>query len=160
METAYDLLRGHPFTGDLPKEQLTRLSMCAHRAMFHSGVRIFRENTPADRFWLIRQGHVVLDYESPGKRTQEIETLEPGSVLGWSWMAPPFTWHFGAVAEDDVFAVEFNAAEVRRLCTADPELGYELTRRFAQVVVDRLQATRRRLIDATGESTPTPPEPP
>jgi hypothetical protein len=38
-----------------------------------------------------------------------------------------------------------------RACDADPALGYELLRRFVQVVVDRLQSTRIRLLDLYGQ---------
>jgi hypothetical protein len=39
---------------------------------------------------------------------------------------------------------------VRQLLDDDPALGYALTRRFVGVVVDRLQATRLRLLDLYG----------
>jgi hypothetical protein len=36
------------------------------------------------------------------------------------------------------------------MCAADPALGYELTRRFAAIMLDRLQNTRIRLLDLYG----------
>ncbi|HEV2460023.1 MAG TPA: hypothetical protein VGS80_16825, partial [Ktedonobacterales bacterium] len=44
-------------------------------------------------------------------------------------------------------AVAFDGACLRAKCDADHELGYELMRRFAQVIVERLQATRLQLLD-------------
>jgi hypothetical protein len=76
-----------------------------------------------------------------------LESLEAGAVLGWSWMFPPYRWHFGAVAAATTFAVTFNGALVRALCQRDPGLGYELTTRFLQVMGDRLQASSIRLAD-------------
>jgi hypothetical protein len=38
---------------------------------------------------------------------------------------------------------------------ADPALGHALSRRFIGVVVDRLQATRIRLLDLYGSPWPT-----
>ena len=29
-----------------------------------------------------------------------IETLEAGEVVGWSWLFPPYRWHFDARALD------------------------------------------------------------
>jgi CRP/FNR family cyclic AMP-dependent transcriptional regulator len=46
--------------------------------------------------------------------------------------------------------IEFDAPGVRRLMADDHELGHELTTRFMSVVVDRLQATRVRLLDLYG----------
>jgi hypothetical protein len=44
-------------------------------------------------------------------------------------------------------AFEFDARAVRAACDADPALGYELTQRLSGLVVQRLQATRARLLD-------------
>jgi hypothetical protein len=79
-----------------------------------------------------------------------IETLDAGTVLGWSWLFPPYAWHFGATAAASTLAVEFDAQGVRRLCDEDPVLGYALVQRFTRVVVDRLQSTRIRLLDLYG----------
>jgi CRP/FNR family transcriptional regulator, cyclic AMP receptor protein len=46
--------------------------------------------------------------------------------------------------------VTFDAACLRGKADADPELGYELMRRFIPVIVERLQATRIRMLDVYG----------
>lgn len=40
-----------------------------------------------------------------------------------------------------------DARAVRALCVTDPALGYELTRQFTAIMLDRLHNTRMRLID-------------
>ena len=45
-----------------------------------------------------------------------------------------------------VEALEFDGRAVRAAFDADPCLGYEMTRRFVEVVAGRLQATRFRLL--------------
>jgi hypothetical protein len=67
--------------------------------------------------------------------------------MGWSWLVPPYRWHFGAVAARSVDAIQFHGADVMRLCDDDPVLGMDLMRRMFGVAVDRLQATRLRLLD-------------
>jgi len=39
---------------------------------------------------------------------------------------------------------------IRGKCDEEPKLGYELFKRFAQIIGQRLQATRLRLIDIYG----------
>jgi len=150
MMSTLDLLTTHPFLEGLPALWLERLSYEAKRNVHHGGSRLFREGGPADRFWLIRDGRVALEFNVPGRGEIVIEELGPGSVLGWSWMFPPYRWHFSAVAVEQILAIELNGAGVRRLCDNDPALGYELTRRFAGVLIDRLQAARLRLVDLYG----------
>ena len=69
-----------------------------------------------------------------------------GELMGWSWLFPPFLWAFGAVAAGPVETFEFDARTVRAQCGCDPALGYEVTRRVAEVLTKRLKSTRSRLI--------------
>jgi CRP-like cAMP-binding protein len=154
MNTTFDLLSAHDFLEGLPASWLERLSYQARRAVHHGGSRLFREGTRADRFWLIRDGRVALEFHVPGHGDIVVEHLGPGSVLGWSWLFPPYRWHFGAVAVEPTLAIELDGPGVRRLCDDDPALGYELTRRFAAVLVDRLQVARMRLVDLYGHPAP------
>jgi CRP-like cAMP-binding protein len=79
-----------------------------------------------------------------------IETVEGGDAVGWSWLFEPYRWHFDAVAVEPVRAVAIDGACLRGKCDADHELGYALMRRFAGIVIDRLQHTRIRLLDVYG----------
>ncbi|GAA2367011.1 cyclic nucleotide-binding domain-containing protein [Dactylosporangium salmoneum] len=153
MITTFDLLAAHPFLAGLPAGQVERLARWARRAPFRAGTRIFEENGRAQRCWFIRDGSVELRTRVPGRGEVVVETLGPGSVLGWSWLFPPYRWHFAAVAVRPVLSIALDGAGVRALCRDDPELGYELTTRFMAVVVDRMQATRLRLLGL--HETPT-----
>ena len=150
MMTTLDLLTTHPFLEGLPASWLERLSYQAKRNVHHAGSRLFREGGPADRFWLIRDGRVALEFNVPGRGDIVIEQLGPGSVLGWSWMFPPYRWHFGAVAAEQTLAIELDGRGVMRLCGDDAALGYELTKRFSAVLIDRLQAARMRMVELYG----------
>ena len=141
----------HPFLDGLAPEHAAALERAARSVRFHAGTRIFTEGGPADRFWLLLEGHVQLDARVPGRGAVVIESLPPTSVLGWSWLFPPYTWHFGATAVGNTSAIEFDAEPVRQACDADATLGYELLQRFVRVVVDRLQSTRIRLLDLYGQ---------
>lgn len=154
MITAHDLLAAHPFMAGVPDRFLDRMAYYSHRATFHAGTRIFREGGRADRFWLIRDGLVSLDTHLPGRGDVVLETIGPGQVLGWSWLFPPYRWHFGATADTSVLAIAFDGAGIRAMCAAEPELGYELTRRLIEVVVERMQATRLRMLDLYDEPAP------
>jgi CRP-like cAMP-binding protein len=148
MITTADLLTEQHFLAGIRPIHLERLSYYARRSVFQAGRRVFNEGGHADRFWIIREGLVRLDTHLPDRDDVIVETLGAGAVLGWSWLFPPHTWHFGAVAVEPTLTIEFDGPGVLRLCQGDPEIGYELARRFLTVVVERMQATRSRLIDA------------
>jgi CRP/FNR family cyclic AMP-dependent transcriptional regulator len=150
MITMAGLLVEQPFFAGMRPVHLERLSYYARRSTFRAGARIFNEGGHANGFWLIREGTVQLDITLPDRGQVAVETLQPGAVLGWSWLFPPYTWHFGALAVEPVLAIEFDGPAVQRLCEGSPELGYELTRRFLNVVFERMQATRMRMIKVYG----------
>lgn len=154
MTSTRDLLAEHPFVDGLAPLSLDRLATYAHPMYRDRGHRLFAAGRPAVRFWLLRTGRVALDLAVPGRGDVVIETLGPGAVLGWSWIFPPWQWQFGAVVAEPIRAIEFNAAGVRHLMGDDPEIGYELSRRFMAVMLDRLQATRTRLLDLYGYPEP------
>ncbi|HET6214608.1 MAG TPA: cyclic nucleotide-binding domain-containing protein [Micromonosporaceae bacterium] len=150
MTSTRELLAEHPFLAGLPAGWTDRLAGTVRRIGYPASDRIFHEGGPAEHFWLIHTGRVALDIHVPGRGDVLIETLGPGAVLGWSWLFPPYRWHFGAVAAEQTGTVQFDAAAVMRLCQDDPQFGFELLHRFIGVVVDRLQTTRIRLLDLYG----------
>jgi CRP/FNR family transcriptional regulator, cyclic AMP receptor protein len=113
MQPAAEALQTLPIFRDLTEWQRHSLGRCARRSMFHAGNRIFRENEPADRMWLIISGRVVVDATHPGRGDVVIDTLGPGEALGWSWMFPPYRWHFGATAAETTLTVELDGPQVR-----------------------------------------------
>lgn len=122
------------------------LSKIASQKQFKMGETIFRQGEEADGFYLIETGLVSLDYELPGKRRIEIQQLGAGEVLGWSWLTEPYKWKFGASAVENVTASFFRTADVREQCARDPKLGYVLMERIARSLIERLQATRHKLL--------------
>jgi CRP-like cAMP-binding protein len=142
----------------LPAGSRERLLRLGREVTFPAGALIFKEGRIADRFWIIRNGTVALNLHVPGRRPPTVETIGPGDLLGWSWLFPPYVWHFGAQARSPVIADEFDAGTVRVLCEEDLALGYGLMHGVAGVIADRLTATRMRLLDLYGPygSGPSP----
>ena len=131
----------------------TLIAGCGQNVGFTHGELLAREGAPADTFYLVRKGRVALTTHVPARGAVVIETLDPGEVVGWSWLFPPYVWHFDARAVDDVRAVAFDGACLRGKCEVDHSLGYTLMGRFAAVMIDRLQHTRLRLLDVYGSGS-------
>jgi len=147
-----EVISGHDLFAHLPVDHLELLAGCASNVAFAQGQQIFLEGGPADAFYLIRQGHVALGMSAPGQGRLLIETLAADDVLGWSWLVPPYHWHFDAEALEPTAAVMFDAACLRGKLASDVRLGYELMSGFLPIIVDRLQATRLRLLDLYGDA--------
>lgn len=150
MKTIDALVRDIRVFEGLAPDTLALIAGCGTNVRFAEGETLFRAGRPADTFYVIRQGSVALEAFAPARPPITIETIEAGDVLGWSWLFPPYRWHFDAHALSTVRATAFDGACLRGKCDEDPALGYELMSRFAQVLIERLQWTRLRLMDVYG----------
>lgn len=151
MRTLDLVLRDVPLFKGLTDEQRLLLAGCAGNVHFREGQILFREGDQADTFFLIRHGSVAIETFVAARGGITIETVEDGDIVGWSWLFAPYRWHFDARALTDVRATGFDGACLRGKCDEDPELGYELMSRFAQVLMERLQWMRLRLLDVYGD---------
>jgi len=142
-------LASQPFFKGLSAPQLDLLLNNSMEVEFPAGKSIFREGELANRFYLVIEGEVALESAPKDKAgvPQLIQTIGAGDVLGWSWLFPPYFWRFDARAVKPTKAIFIYGTRVRELCENDPRLGYELMKRTAEVVIGRLQATRRQLLE-------------
>ena len=146
------LLAEHPLLSGLERPQLELIVGCATNVRYSPGEFIFREGQPADHFYLVREGRVAVEVFVPNKGPVTIETIEGGEMLGWSWLFPPFKARFDARAMTVVRALSLDGGCLRSKCEHDAALGYDLLKRFTQLVVSRLEATRMQLLDLYGNA--------
>jgi CRP/FNR family transcriptional regulator, cyclic AMP receptor protein len=152
MRTIDQLIAESPTFEGLPKEQLEFIAGCAWNERIPAGTLVLREGERAERFFLIRHGTVSLEIDAPGRGPLLIQTLHDGEVVGWSWLFAPHRWAMDGRAITDCSVVAFDGTCVRGKCEADHELGYELMKRFAANLIERLQGTRMQLIDIYGRA--------
>lgn len=146
-----EILANVPFFEGMAEEELALIAGCGRNVHFDTGDTILRQGDAADTFFVVRHGTVAVGNFVPPRGELVIETLEAGDLLGWSWLFPPYRSHFDARALSPVRATQFDGACLRDKCAADPAFGYGLMSRFAQVLIERLQWTRLRLLDIYGD---------
>jgi len=147
VETLERILIDHPFFAGMREEYMDLLVGCASNVRFDAGQFILREGEEANKFYLIRQGQVALEIYAPERGSINIQTLSAGEILGWSWLVPPYRWRFDARAVELTRALALDGKCLREKCERDHSLGYELLKRFSQVMVDHLTAARLQLIN-------------
>jgi len=141
------LMAAHPFLKGVSRQHLEVLAASAMLKEFTLGEIIFREGDPANRFYLIETGQVILETSEKDQEPALIQTISAGDVLGWSWLFPPYYWHFNARAAEPTKAIFFYGTRLREQCEEDRDLGYELMKRMAAIIIERLQATRQQLAE-------------
>lgn len=147
MQTLAAILSGHPFFHGLGAQYMELVTGCAVNVRFHTDHYLFHEGEPATHFYLIREGKVALETIAVPHRPVVIETIEAGEVLGWSWLFPPYRWHFNARAIEPIRTIMLDGVCLREKGETDHDLGYELVKRMAHILIQRLQTTRLQLLD-------------
>lgn len=153
MQTLEPILAEHPFFKDLEPCHLQLIAGCASNVRFNAGQFIFHEGDEANQFYLICHGRVALEISALERGSIVIQTIGEGEVLGWSWIFPPYRWHFDARAVELTRAIALDGECLRTKCEEDHNLGYECLKRFADIIMQRLQATRLQLLDLYGTHT-------
>src|SRR4026207_865230 len=147
----------HPFLAGMNRKELALLTDCATAIEYKKGQEIFRAGEVANRFCLLESGKVVLEASRGSGPPVIVDTIGAGDLLGWSWMFPPYTWHFTARAIEPTKAIFFHGTILREYCEKDHSLGYELLKRMTAVMNRRMEATRNKMSAVQFERTAVPP---
>ncbi|MDB6055418.1 MAG: cyclic nucleotide-binding protein hydrogenase accessory protein HoxI [Verrucomicrobiales bacterium] len=146
-QSLLEKLETHPFFKGMKPAHLKVLANASMISNFEKGDVIFSEGDPANRFYVIQHGKVVLAAQSTGKPEVKFQIIGAGDLLGWSWLFAPYYAHFKASALESTQSLFLYGTRLREACEEDHELGYELMKRTLKVVIQRLQATRQRILD-------------
>ncbi|MCM2272013.1 MAG: cyclic nucleotide-binding domain-containing protein [candidate division Zixibacteria bacterium] len=147
METLERYVAEHPFFAGMSEKHIQLIVGCASNVKYDAGQQIDRAGMEANTFFLVRQGRVAVEIVNPTSGPITIQTVGDGDVLGWSWLFPPYIHHFDSKALDLTRAIALDGKCLRQKCDADHELGYELFKRFAQIMEQRIASTRLQLMD-------------
>jgi CRP-like cAMP-binding protein len=151
MKEMRSILQKHPFFRDLKDAHLDNVIDCASYAEFREGDVILKEHGPAENFYLIRDGLVAIETILGESRALTIQTIGKDDILGWSWLIPPHRSRFNCRAVRPTTAIKFDGRRLREKCEKDCGLGYEIIKRLAVVFAERLEQTRKQLLDMYGK---------
>ena len=142
------LVGEQPLFEGLSQRYIDLLAEAAMLKEFAADEVIFREGDPANRFYLVLDGEVALESTTRERGSVLLQTIGANDVLGWSWLFPPYYWHFDARALKPTKAIFFYGTWLRENCERDHDFGYEMMKRMSAVIIKRLQATRKKLAEA------------
>lgn len=141
-----EYLARHPTFDGLAPEHVALIASYAKLVTYEAGRRLFVRDEPAREFFIVREGRVTVGVPSIEGESLEIQTVGEGSMLGWSWLIPPYRWSFDAQAITDTTVLAVDGEKLREACDRDVRLGYELMKRFALLMAKRLNAARMAAI--------------
>jgi CRP-like cAMP-binding protein len=135
------------FGAGLSPHALTRLRESASTRTYESGEAVMREGDLAPPFGIVSAGRVALRLLVPERGAVTILTVEPGDMVGWSAIVPPYRATSTAIAVEPTRIFQIEAPALRALLRDDPDLAATVYPRVLEALARRLGATRHQLLD-------------
>jgi len=136
---------------DLPDAQLEPLTVFSDVQMFAKGEIIFRETDPADRVYVMIEGSAELIISADGIGARRLTEITEGDLLGWCPLVRRKRLTATARATSPTKVVAIDGDRLLILCESNPRFGYDLMNRTALVLSQRLNATRRQLMEIASD---------
>lgn len=124
-----------------------RLASISGHAVFTSGEVVLRDGAPTPFLGLVEAGRIGLRLSVPERGNQTVVTIEPGELVGWSAVVPPYRATAEAVALEPTRLETFDATLLRDLLATDRDLAAELLPILLGCVSDRLTTSWQQLLD-------------
>ena len=151
---APELLRRYPFFSFLKPAQLKKIAQIAKEETYERSAILFKENEPADTFFILLKGSIELyftvevEYHPELRKELKFRVIYPGESFGISAFIQPHVLTSSARATEPSRVIKIEAAPVLEMSQEDEKLAYELIYRVAKAAMDRLNATRLQLAAA------------
>lgn len=147
IRTVKDFLAEATFFQDMEERHLELLSGCGKIMHFEAGDFLLKEGSEANSFYLILKGEVVVESYVPAEGPMMVAKVGVGNITGFSWLFPPYRNQFDSRALTKVTVIHLNGKCLRGKAEDNHDLGYMLMKQFAQIMLQRMQDNRRRILD-------------
>jgi CRP-like cAMP-binding protein len=99
---------------------------------------LFREDEPAERFYMMKSGNVLLEQRISNKVTACVGSIKPGFSFGWSAMIKDGLYTNDAICVEPSEIYSFKRNKIQKLFVQDPEMGFRMYQRLLVIIKKRL----------------------
>jgi CRP-like cAMP-binding protein len=149
MPSIYESIAKAPIFEGLQPDQIESVAAGAQELMVPAGKLVIGRGEAAEHFFLVGEGTIALEVESPGSGAVRVLTLHESDVVGWSWLFTPYRWEVDARTVTDCQLIALDGIRLREQCDADRRLGYEIATRFGADALRRMKDSWYQIIDLT-----------
>jgi CRP-like cAMP-binding protein len=135
----------------LTPDEAELASLACETRVYRKGDTIFNEGDESTEIFVVDEGEVQYVVEPMPNQPLVIDTITKNQLFGWSAMAPPHrcTATVQATKKTKVFVVR--ASDLRRIREVNPVIWSKVMARIVRIVDDRLEKTRKALVQAFHE---------
>jgi CRP/FNR family transcriptional regulator, cyclic AMP receptor protein len=146
-QSTLEYLSAHAFFNGFSGDTLLYLCENSSEFAIKKGQILFEQGEYADKFYVVRSGRIAIQMPAIMGPSLEIQTLGKDQVLGWSWLISPYKWSFQALPEEDSELLMFDGIAILTRCEEEPRFGYELLKKFAALMSNRLDVARQKMME-------------
>jgi len=138
----FDLFKG------LPDTLLKDIAGLAEEVSIKKGEFIFHEGEKADKLHFLINGSIAFRV----KLTSRPESItvsfvsSPYQSFGWSGIVAPHHYTSSAECDEDSNLLTIPAAPFAKILEENPESGFKVMQRIAEIIADRLRNSRQALL--------------
>ena len=147
METLERIIAEHPFFAGLESYYTNLLTGCASNVRFDAGTYIFKEGEEANEFYLIRSGKVHWRFLRRNANRSCWRPWARERFWAGRGCCRPTCGSSTRVPSNPCARSRLTASVLRTKCEQNHDLGYEMLKRFAGIMEQRLEATLLQLLD-------------
>jgi CRP-like cAMP-binding protein len=145
-----DILGNSELFGGIEKKYLEEIAHLCHSQHYAKGETIFNERDKAEYLYILTDGNLALEREVKQESTSQtwatiLEVIGKGEGFGWSTMVEPHTFTASSRCITDCEVLAIKGEKLRELMDGEPKLGYELSKRFANLISRKVNYARASL---------------
>jgi len=115
----------------LTEEMIQKLLPEVELLRFEEGEIIFRRGDPADMFFMLKRGKILLEQRISDKVTISMGTVKPGFSFGWSAMLEDEKFSLDTVCGEPCEVLRIRSRTLLDMIEDDHSMGYRFMRRLA-----------------------------
>lgn len=143
-----DVLSQFSLFKGLPESLLNDIAALSEEISIKKGEIIFREGEKADKLHFLINGSVALRVKLTSRPESVTVSFvsSPHQSFGWSGIVAPHHYTSSAECEEDSTLMIISAKPFMKLLEENPESGYKVILRIAEIIADRLRNSRQAFL--------------
>jgi len=126
--------------------QLKKIAEITEKKSYKVGSHVYEHGDRAKYLFVVTKGLVSLRELQPGDQIGiAFEMRERGELFGAACLMKPQVYTLTAVCLEDSELLVVDADKLFDFCEKDPEMGYTLVRKIAQLYFERYKVAKRQL---------------
>ena len=124
---------------NLSDDMLEKLRPICELRSYDDRTVIFREGQPADCFYMLLKGKVLLEVEASETIMISLGSIKPGYSFGWSALIPGSRYTALAMCVEQTEVVTVQGDQFLRLMDDDHSMGYQILEGVMRILKRRLE---------------------